>query len=210
MMNRARIDHNRMVDSPDPLLLQAAQMCPIDVRIEEAGIGVADVLDYLKHDEWEMALLLLEDLGDAHPQPAKFWSLLAEAARQMWLHRDVAWCEWRATEARIGAVLAELCLTPREDGGRALPIPPGYVLKPLWNVGLCIPEGDPLFYIAALWVEGRDPLEPGACTPVRLAPLTFDHWQHLKPGDAVTMHEGQPPVGTARVIELIPPTASSS
>ncbi|WP_231509154.1 hypothetical protein [Streptosporangium roseum] len=209
-MTVVRNDHNQMMESQDSLLLQAAQMCPANVRTEEAGIGVADVLDYLKHDEWEMALLLLEDVGDAHPQPAEFWSLLAEAARQMWLHKDVAWCEWRASEARVGAVLAELCLARREDGGRALPVPPGHVLKPLWDVGLRAPGGDPLFCIAGLWIEGRDPLEPGGCSSVRLAPFTFEHWRHFKPGDVVTMHEGQPPVGTARIIELISPVAGTS
>ncbi|MEV1178447.1 hypothetical protein [Nonomuraea sp. NPDC049784] len=199
-----------MVDLQDSLLLQAARMCPADIRTEETGISVADVLDYVKHDEWEMALLLLEDLGDAHPQPPQFWSLLAEAARQMWLHRDVDWCEWRVAEARAGVVRAELCLTPREDGGRPLPIPPGHVLKPLWDVGLRTPEGDPLFCTAALWIEGRDPLEPGGCASARLAPFTFDHWQYLKPGDEVTMHEMRPPVGVARVIAVAPPVTPSS
>ncbi|MFD0733034.1 hypothetical protein [Planotetraspora mira] len=198
-----------MVDSQDSLLLQAARMCPADVRTEEAGLSVADVLDYLKYDEWEMALLLLEDLGDAHPQPPEFWSLLAEAARLMWLQRDVAWCEWRASEARVGAVLAELCLARREDGGRALSVPPGHVLKPLWDVGIRTPEGDPLFCVAGLWVEGRDPLEPGGCASVRLAPFTFEDWQCFKPGDVVPMHEGVPLVGTALIIEAIPPVASA-
>ncbi|GLX00260.1 hypothetical protein [Microtetraspora sp. NBRC 16547] len=86
----------------DALLLKAAQFCPADFRTEEAGISVADVLEYLEHDEWEMALLLLEDLGDSHPQPTEFWTLLADAARLMRLESHVVWCEWRRSEARTG------------------------------------------------------------------------------------------------------------
>ncbi|MEV0828678.1 hypothetical protein [Nonomuraea rubra] len=196
------------MDFQDSPLLHAARLCPIDVRTE-AGISVADVLECLEHDEWEMALLLLEDLGDTHPLPPEFWSLLADAARLMWLLRDAEWCEWRCSEARSGAVLAELCLLSPENGGRTRPVPTRGMLRPMWDIGRLTSEGEPVLSIAFLWVEGRDPLEPGKCGPVRLLPLTFEHWQHLTPGDMITMHEMRPPTGAARVIEVIPAVATA-
>ncbi|MEV4744809.1 hypothetical protein AB0K21_00395 [Streptosporangium sp. NPDC049248] len=198
------------MDLQDSPLLKAARLCPVDIRTEETGISVADVLEYLEHDEWETALLLLEELGDAHPQLPEFWNLLADAARLMWLQEDADWCEWRCGEARNGAVRADLCLTSAEDGGRMSPIPLRGVLRPVWDIGLRTPEDEPLLGIARLWVEGRDPLEPGACGSVRLLPLTFEHWQHLKPGDVITMHEIRTPIGTARITEIsLPVTAGS-
>lgn len=118
------------MDLQDSPLPKASRLALIAVRTEEAGIGVADVLEYVEHDDWEAVLLLLEDLGDARPQP---------------------------------------------------------------------PE---------LWVECRAPLGPGRCTPERLPPLGFEHWRHLKPGDVITVHEMWPPVGTARIAEIIPPVAT--
>ncbi|RGA06475.1 hypothetical protein DI270_003050 [Microbispora triticiradicis] len=195
-------------DSP---LLKAARLCLADVRAEETAIEVADVLEYLKHDEWEMALLLLEDLGDAHPQPPEFWSLLADAARLMWLMSDVAWYEWRHDEARNGGIRAELCLVSTENGSRATPIPPcSGILRPMWDIGHLTPAGEPLLSIARLWVEGPDPLEPGGCSAVRLLPMTFEHWRHLKPGDPIMMHERRPPAGTARVIEILQPVTADA
>ncbi|WP_189250189.1 hypothetical protein [Streptosporangium pseudovulgare] len=190
--------------SQDSLLLKAARLCPADARTE-LGVGVAEVLEYLKHDEWEMALLLLEELGDAHPQPPEFWSLLADAARLMWLKSDVAWCEWRRSEARTGAFLAELHLLPAGEGSRTTPIPAGGLLRPMWDLGHRTPEGESLLSIARLWIEGRDSLKPGGSASVRLLPLTPEHWRHLKPGDVVTMHEMRPPTGTARIAEVMPP-----
>jgi hypothetical protein len=48
--------------------LKAAQFCSPHIRTE-AGASISDALEYLKHGEWEMVLLLLEELGDARPQP---------------------------------------------------------------------------------------------------------------------------------------------
>ncbi|MFI7615428.1 hypothetical protein ACIBP6_29780 [Nonomuraea terrae] len=187
-------------------LHKAALLCPPGVRTD-AGVSAADVLECLEHDEWETALLLLEDLGDAHAHPPEFWSLLAGAARRMWLHSDAEWCEWRYCEARNGAVLAELRLMSPEAGGRTRPVPCRGVLRPMWDLGRRTPRGEPVLDIAVVWVEGRDPLEPGDRRPVRLLPLTFEHWRHLAPGDLITMHEMRPPAGTARVIEVVPPVA---
>ncbi|MFG1681615.1 hypothetical protein ACGFNP_15745 [Nonomuraea sp. NPDC049269] len=197
------------MDLQDSPLLKAVRLCAADIRTA-AGAGVAEVLEYLERDDWEMALLLLEELGNAHSQPREFWDLLADAARLLGLRKDADWYGWRYSEVRNGAVLAELCLMSPEEGGRTRPIPPGGALRPMWDIGLLTPEGKPLLGIALLWVEGRDPLEPGEWGSVRLLPLTFEHWWHLEPGDVITMHEIRPPVGTARVTEIIPPRTTGS
>ncbi|WP_260478217.1 hypothetical protein [Nonomuraea sp. WAC 01424] len=125
----------------DSSLLKAAQFCSSHLRTE-AGAGVSDALEYLKHGEWEMVLLLLEELGDARPQPPEFWGLLADAARVMWLEWYVSWYEWRCAEARNGVLRAELCLLPTEEGGRKVPILPGKGLRPMWDIGQRTPEGE--------------------------------------------------------------------
>lgn len=48
-------------------------------------------------------------------------------------------------------------------------------------------------------------LGPGETADVRLAPLRPEPWRHLKPGDVKTMHEAQPLVGIAEIIEVLPP-----
>lgn len=55
--------HDRSVGLQGSPLLKASRLALTDVRTEEAGIGVADVLECVEHDDWEAALLL-EDLGD--------------------------------------------------------------------------------------------------------------------------------------------------
>ncbi|MFF5217480.1 hypothetical protein [Micromonospora sp. NPDC000442] len=51
------------------LLARAAAMVPADV-VNEAGVTVVDVREYLDHDEWEVAFDLLADLG-CRVQPMK-------------------------------------------------------------------------------------------------------------------------------------------
>lgn len=196
------------VDSQDSPLLKAARLCLADARSEKATVSAARVMEYLEDDDWEAALLLLEDFGGAHPQPPGFWSLLTDAAHLMCL-KDADWYAWRSSEARSGAIRAELCLMRTEDGGRKRPVPPRGVLRPLWDVGRLTPEGDPLLSIASLWVEGYGALEPGACASVRLLPLRPEHWQHLDQGDVITMHEMRPHAGTARIIEVMPPVGTA-
>ncbi|MGJ6966263.1 hypothetical protein ACSDR0_30575 [Streptosporangium sp. G11] len=80
----------------------------------------------------------------------------------------------------------------------------------MWDIGLGTPEDEPLLGIARLWVEGRDPLQPGGCGSVRLLPLTFEHWRHLKPDDVVTMHEARALIGTARITGISLPVTPGS
>ncbi|MEV4254074.1 hypothetical protein AB0J52_13025 [Spirillospora sp. NPDC049652] len=56
-----------------------------------------------------------------------------------------------------------------------------------------------------LWVEVEPQLGPGETADVRLAPLDFEQWRHLRPGDVIAMHEARPVAGIAEIIEVLPP-----
>lgn len=90
------------MDVPE-LLRRAADLVPASAR-SDAGLSAEDVRQYLSHDEWEVALGILEDFDGVQWQPFEYWSLLADAAQQMWLKNDAAWCHWRATETRHGII----------------------------------------------------------------------------------------------------------
>ncbi|MFE5098033.1 hypothetical protein ACFRCI_49430 [Streptomyces sp. NPDC056638] len=45
-------------------------------------------------------------------------------------------------------------------------------------------------------------LEPGGQSSVRLAPLDPSQWQHLEPGQVITMHEDRSAAGTAVILEI--------
>jgi hypothetical protein len=191
-------------------LLKTAHLCLAGDSSEEVVISATRVMEYVKGDDWETALLLLEDLGDTHPQSPEFWDLLADAARLLWLKEDAHWYAWRGSEARFGAFRAELRLLPAEDGGRSMPLLPRERLEFLWDIGHRTSQGELSVSFAFLRIEGRDPLPRGGSAPVRLLALTPEHWRHLKPGDSITMHEARPPVGTALITEVIPPVAPST
>jgi hypothetical protein len=189
------------MDSPDPLR-QAAVMGPRSA-ISEAGTTVVDAVDYLDHNEYEIALDILAELGDAYTAETSFWTLLAGAAAEMNLHRTRAWCVWRAAETVRGIIRADLqLLSPAQPGARVTAIPGDGILRPLWDIGLVMPQGHPDLRVARIWVERAPQLEPGACGPIRLAPLSSGGWRLLKPGDRITMHEHAPPAGTAIITQV--------
>ncbi len=98
-----------------PKLLEAASLLVPEAVATENDITVNDVWEYLAHDEWEVALNLLEELGDVHPLPLAFWQTLATAAEQMRLDRSAAWCHWRCFETRNGIIRADLTLRPAHE-----------------------------------------------------------------------------------------------
>jgi len=172
----------------------------------EAGATVVDAADYLNHNEYEVALDILTELGDACAAGTSFWNLLADAAAEMNLHRAKAWCHWRAAETLHGIIRADLQLvSPEQPGARRTAIPGDGRLRPLWNLGLVMPEGHPDLRVARIWVEQAPRLEPGACGSIRLAPLVPEGWRHLRPGDEITMHEQAPPAGTATITQTLFP-----
>ncbi|NJP33735.1 hypothetical protein [Micromonospora thermarum] len=188
------------MDVPE-LLGRAACHVPV-VAAGEAGTTVADANEYLDHDEWEIALDILVELGDAYRTETAFWDLLAEAARMMWLSRTERWCHWRRAEVVHGVVRADLQLVdPGVAGGRRTPIPGDGRLRPLWDMGAVTAAGDPDLSVARLWVESLPDLQPGGRAVVRLAPLSPQRWRRLVPGDVITMHEQRPVAGTATIVE---------
>ncbi|MCX5587378.1 hypothetical protein ACFV0H_09485 [Streptomyces erythrochromogenes] len=183
------------------LLETAALLTPEETATGNDLTG-RDVWELLAHDEWETALTLLEDVRNARPLPLTSWEQLADAAQQLHLERSTAWCHWRAAETRNGMIRADLTL-----GARTTPIPGHGVLRPVWDIGNLSPTGDPAVNIAALWLENTRFLEPGDRATARLVPLTPTQWQHVRPGQRITLHEGRPAIATAVVTEVHLPTA---
>jgi hypothetical protein len=169
----------------------------------------SDCSQALREDEWDTALGLLEELGDVDPLPLSFWETLATAAEQMRLERSAAWCHWRSYETRNGIIRADLTLRPASEARRQTSFDGAGVLRPMWNIGNRTPSGEPDLNIARLWVEFMPFFEPGGRSPVRLAPLDPLQWQHLQPGQVITMHEDRSVAGTAVILEIHRPETPS-
>ncbi|MGW6973709.1 hypothetical protein [Streptomyces sp. NPDC054952] len=193
-----------------PKLLEAASLLVPEKIATENDITVSDVWEYLAQDEWEVALDLLEELGDVRPLPVSFWESLATSAEQMRLGKSAAWCHWRAFETRHGILRADLTLRPATEARRQTPISGAGALRPMWNIGHRTATGEPALNIARLWVELTPFLEPGGHASVRLAPLDPLQWAHVQPGQVITMHEDQSVAGTAVVLEVQRPPATTT
>lgn len=200
---RGRMQH---MDDAFTLLRQAVDLLPEEAAAEN-GQTVGDVREDIRRQEWEMVLGVLIEIGDVHPVSVEFWDLLAEAARQMMLDRSRRWCEWRRWEVRNGTLRATLSLVGAEAGRRRTAFAADGRLRPMWDIGNRTAGGERELNIARLWVEYAQELGPGEAADVRLAPLSPEQWRHLKCGDVITMHEARPVVGTATVIEVLPPRA---
>lgn len=195
-----------MLDMDDAftLLRRAVDLLSEDA-VAENGQTVGDVREDIGRQEWEMVLSVLIEIGDVHPVSVDFWELLAEAARQMMLDRSGRWCEWRGWELQHGTVRATLSLVGAQEGRRRTAFSGDGRLRPMWDVGNRNAGGERELSIARLWVEYAQELGPGETADVRLAPLSPEQWRHLKCGDVITMYEARPVVGTATVIEVLPP-----
>jgi hypothetical protein len=191
-----------------PKLLEAASLLVPREIATENDITVNDVWDYLTHDEWEVALDLLEELGDVRPLPLSFWETLATAAEQMRLENSAAWCHWRCDETRHGTIRADLTLRPAAEARRQTPIAGAGVLRPMWDIGNRTPAGEPVLDIARLWVEFMPLLEPGGRAPIRLAPLDASRWRRLRTGQVITMYEDRSVAGTAVILKLRRPVTT--
>jgi hypothetical protein len=189
-------------------LLEAACLLVPEEIATENDVTANDVWDYLTHDDWELALRLLEELGDGRPLPLRFWEALAVAAEQMRLETSAAWCRWRCYETRNGVVRADLTLRPAAESRRKTPIRGAGVLRPMWDIGHREPTGGPVLDIARLWVEFTPLLAPGERSTVRLAPLDPARWRDLRPGQVITMYEDRSVAATATVLEVRRPTTA--
>lgn len=192
------------MDDAFTLLRQAVDLLPEDA-VAENGRTVGDVRNEIELQEWEMALDVLIEIADVYPVSRTFWEMLSEAARQMMLDRSRRWCDWRGWEAEHGTIRATLTLLRADEGGRRSAFSGDGRLRPLWDIGNRTADGRQDLHIARLWVEFAPQLGPGETADVRLAPLRPEQWRHLKPGDVITMHEAQPAVGIAEIIEVLPP-----
>ncbi|MGA4539263.1 hypothetical protein ACPA54_04645 [Uniformispora flossi] len=193
------------MDDAFTLLRRAAALLPDDITAAH-GQTVGDVRAEMACQEWELAVDLLAEIGDIHPAPSAFWEMLAEAARQMALDPVRSWCTWRAWEARHGTVRATLTLLRTDEGGRRGSFFGDGRLRPLWDIGHRTGDGRRDLDIARLWVEDAPQLGPGETAGVRLAPLRPERWRHLTPGDVITMHEADPAVASAEIVEVRPPS----
>lgn len=193
-----------------PGLLESASLLVPEETATENDITVNDVWEYLAHDEWEVALGLLEELGDVPPLPLTFWQTLARAVEQLRLDRSAAWCHWRCLETRYGVIRADLALSPVHESRRRTPLPGAGVLRPMRDIGKRTPTGEPALRTVGLWVEFLPFLEPGGRATVRLAPLSPPQWQHLRPGQVITVHEDRTVAETAVVLDIRRPSAPSA
>ncbi|MEU2855227.1 hypothetical protein [Streptomyces syringium] len=191
-----------------PELLESASLLVPEETATENDITVRDIWDYLVHDEWEIALGLLEELGDGRSLPLAFWEKLADAAEQLRLERSAAWCHWRCSEIRHGVIRADLTLRPAAEVRRTTAISGAGVLRPMWDIGHLSPTGGCALSIASLWVEDMPYLEPGGRATVRLVPLPPSHWTHLQPGGQIAMHEDRTVAGTAVILEVHRPATA--
>ncbi|MFD6276331.1 hypothetical protein ACFWFI_12275 [Streptomyces sp. NPDC060209] len=191
-------------------LLEAASLLVPEERATGNDMTVNDVWDHLTRDEWDVALGLLEELGDVPPLPLRFWETLATAAEQARLERSAARCHWRCYETRNGIIQAGLTLRPAAEARRRTPFSGHGVLRPMWDIGNRTPAGEPVLDIARLWVELTPFLGPGGQPVVRLAPLDPPRWQHLKPGRVITMYEDRTVAGTAVVLHTWRPAIAST
>ncbi len=197
--------HNRRMDVVG--MLEAASLLVPEGVATEDDVTVSEVWEYLAHDEWEVALDLLEGLGGAWSAPPGFWDDLERAADMMGFERSREWCRWRGAEARLGVIRADLVLRPAGETFRRTPIPGAGVLRPMWDIGNRRDDGARELDIARLWVEFAGDLAPGARAPVRLLPLTAERWRHLAPGARITLYETAVAGGTAEILEVRPPSA---
>ncbi len=60
--------HPRRMDAVG--MLEAASLLVPEGVATDSDVTVSDVCDYLAHDEWEVALELLQELGDGWTAPA--------------------------------------------------------------------------------------------------------------------------------------------
>ena len=194
------------MDVPE-LLRRAADLVPLRAR-SDAGLCADEVHDYLRQEEWEVALGILQDFDGLQWQTVEFWDLLAGAAQQMSLAGDAAWCQWRRGETLYGVIRADLHLVAPDDGGRRTPVPGTGQLRPMWAIGHPSLENGADLHAARIWVESAPEISPGGRGSIRLAPLTPANWSHLAPGSVITMHERQPVTGIATITEIQRPLPS--
>ena len=162
-----------------------------------------EVQEYIDHNEFEVALVLLADRADERGGASvAFWNAAAQAAKSMGARK------WATTYStlRWGAEHGYLEAEVTVNQVRKQPIFTGY--RAAWRVDQV--ERDLLeVHDAPLLLMYRDRIEPGDSGRARLFPVRPELWPVLEPGDEITMHEGVREVGSARIIAVHPPASDA-
>jgi hypothetical protein len=170
-------------------------------RVLPTHADVAAYEENVAHNELELALDALAEVGETLRSPPRFWSLLERAAEAMSLDADAQRLRWRRVEAERGYLRVSLKLTPPIEG-RKTPISSGY--RACWDIG-ATHDGVRTFNDAPITIEYARSIEPGADGTVRLHPLAPEFWTQMRAGHAITMYEGSRVVGHGVVLEVVPP-----
>jgi hypothetical protein len=110
--------------------------------------------------------------------------------------------DWEAVGRPQGFIRIQLRLRSTSQGGRTGPIRTGY--RTHWDAGaMC--DGEPMQSDAAFVIEDADWLAPGETAEGRIYAFFPERWSHVKPGTTIHAYEGSKRVGTATVLELVPP-----
>jgi translation elongation factor EF-Tu-like GTPase len=107
---------------------------------------------------------------------------------------------WSDEERAHGYIRARLRLLTTDEGGRNSPIYSGH--RSHWAFP---PEVHEERHDAPLTLEGTRVLALGDEAMARLHPLFPELWPEVEPGLRLTMLEGARIVGTAEVVEVVPP-----
>ena len=102
-------------------------------------------------------------------------------------------------ESEQGYFLADLTVTPSDEGGRGTDLASG--CRANWRL-----PGTDAQYSASITIEGRDLLAPGENAVVRVHPTFPRAWPVIEAGSKLRMLEGLRTVGTALVLEVVPPS----
>ncbi|MFI6101935.1 hypothetical protein ACIA8G_40835 [Lentzea sp. NPDC051213] len=189
MRGLERLSDGELDEVGDLLRLAAAEV-PSHAR-SGAGLSVAEVLEQIDREEWWLALDVLGEFEGVTWQTHRYWDLLAEVALQ--IEVEPSWYLWRRGEAVHGLIRAELTLDPAAEAV------PAQGTRPVWQ------HSDGERRVAAMWVEQKQALAPGAQATARLRPFLPDAWNHLTPGDQIVFQQYGEPMGTAKIIEKVPP-----
>lgn len=110
--------------------------------------------------------------------------------------------QWLRREAEDGYYRAILHVLATDEGGRRSPILSGY--RSAWAI-TSEEDAEHVVHDAPLLIEDAEEIAPGDDGTVRLHPLFWEYWPELPPGATLLMKEGHRTVGTATILERVPP-----
>jgi hypothetical protein len=112
---------------------------------------------------------------------------------------------WDEIEQQRGFIRVRLHLAATDEGGRRSPVLSDY--RASWDIGATY-EGEPVQNDAPLVLEDVDELPPGGVAVGRIHPVVPEYWSHVTPGMTIHAYEGPRRIGTATVLDVVPPTSA--